>query len=91
MCVTKKKLRVRLGSHLRGFGPHGWVNEWCAVTAPIENRVNAWKASLMEYFLNVMLYKCNILAVNTYGIMTAEHVIREISTFLDKAKYIQYL
>ena len=30
---------IRLGFHRRGFKPHGRFKEWCAVTAPIENRI----------------------------------------------------
>ena len=32
--------RVRPAFHWRCFGPHGRVKEWCAVTAPIEKRIN---------------------------------------------------
>ena len=53
--------RLRLAFHWRGFGPHGWVKEWCAETAhhsltrPCGPKPRQWKASLKRAYDRIQL------------------------------------
>ena len=81
--------RVRLAFHWRGFGPHGRVKEWCAVSAhhsltqPCGPKPRQWKAGLSGVDGSLDTRECSFVVSSMWRPAWSEYSLNgSISKFI---------